>query len=358
MIRVVSAEAVAVTFRLAEGYRIAGLTLTSATNIVLKVDTSDGRTGFGCAAPAEHVTGESSEASLWALEDVLIPLLRESDAARISEVVARCAGAAPAAPAARAAVDIALHDLLGRRAGLPVAHLLGRKRTSLPTSVTLGISDDPGATVERARRWVADGFHVLKIKVGENWEADAALIKALKRELGPGILIRADGNQGYSEEEARLFLAAIEPEELELLEQPTSVADPQALDRLGKYSRIPIMADESIQTIADADRLATSGAVPLVNLKLMKSGGIHATMSMAGRADAGGLGAMMGCNDESRIGIAAALHCALAAPGLERADLDGHLDLENDVARGGVRIEDGHVLPFEEEPGLGVSVSL
>ncbi len=357
MIRVVSAEAVPITFRLKEGYRIAGASFRSAFNVILKVNTSDGRTGFGCAAPSEEVTGESPAACLEALESRLIPILRGSDVADLAGVDARAAAAAPGCPAARAAVDIALHDLLGRRAGVPLARVLGMRRARLPTSITLGIEDDPAATLERARRHVASGFRILKIKTGENWEADARLIRVLREALGPGIVLRADGNQGYSEEDARRFLSALRPGDLELLEQPTQADDLSALARLAAGSDVPIMADESIQSAEDARRIVEARAADLVNIKLMKSGGIAEALRIADITRAGDLGAMVGCNDESRISIAAGLHVALAAPNTERADLDGHLDLEDDVARGGVRIEDGYLLP-SEEAGLGVRVDL
>ncbi|HXH27752.1 MAG TPA: enolase C-terminal domain-like protein, partial [Candidatus Polarisedimenticolia bacterium] len=123
-------------------------------------------------------------------------------------------------------------------------------------------------------------------------------------------------------------------------------------------SEVPIMADEPVQTAEDARRLVRARAASLVNIKLMKAGGIGEAAAIAGVADAAGLGSMIGCMDESRIGIAAALHFALSAPGVERADLDGHLDLVDDVARGGLRIDGGYALPLLEEPGLGVSVDL
>jgi L-alanine-DL-glutamate epimerase-like enolase superfamily enzyme len=358
MIRILSAEAVPVTFRLRASYRIAGASIDTAFNVILKVATSDGRTGFGCASPAEEVTGESAAACLEALNDRLIPLLRETDAADLPAILQGAAREAPRCPAARAALDMALHDLMARRAGVPLAHILGQRRNRLLTSVTLGIEDDPGLTIERARRHVRDGFRVLKVKVGENWEADARLIRALRGALGPRVTIRADGNQGYSEEQARLFLEALEPGDLELLEQPTAARDRMALARLAADGRVPIMADEAIQTEEDARMIATGRVANLVNIKLMKSGGISEALRIAGITSAAGIGAMVGCNDESRVGIAAGLHFALAAPNTDRADLDGHLDLVDDVARGGVRIEDGYILPWLEEPGLGVSVDL
>ncbi len=358
MIRILSAEAVPISFRLAEGYRIAGASYTQAENIILKIDASDGRTGFGCAAAAEEVTGESHAASLSALQDILIPLLRESDARSPGEVAVRAAEFAPGAPAARAAVDIALHDLLGQREGLPLARVLGLRRSRLLTSITLGISDDRPATVEAARRHVAAGFRILKVKIGEDWENDARLIRELRAALGPDILIRADGNQGYSEEDALRFLEAVAGADLELLEQPTAAADLEVLSRLTAASKVPVMADESILAAPDADRIVERRAAKLVNIKLMKCGGITGALEITRRTEPAGIGAMIGCNDESRISIAAALHFALATVNVDRADLDGHLDLVDDPAREGVVIREGYIMLSGDRPGIGVLVDL
>ncbi|HEV8701265.1 MAG TPA: dipeptide epimerase [Candidatus Polarisedimenticolia bacterium] len=357
MIRILHVEAIPISFRLAEGYRIAGHTYTTADNILLKVDTSDGRTGFGCAAPAAEVTGETAAAALLALQDRLLPLLRESDAADPAGFARRARDAAPGAPGARAAAEMALYDLAGRRARVPLMRLLGMRRDRLPTSITLGI-DDEAATLDRALRFRDAGFRILKVKIGEDWEQDLKTLRSLRRSLGPAIVLRADGNQGYRVDQARRFLAALEPGEIELLEQPTPADDLEGMRRLADEFATPIMADESVQDARDAARLVEARAADLVNIKLMKSGGIGEAMEIARRTGGAGLGAMIGCMDESRIGIAAALHFALAAPNVERADLDGHLDLVDDVARGGVLIDHGDILPLHDEDGLGVRVNL
>jgi L-alanine-DL-glutamate epimerase-like enolase superfamily enzyme len=357
MIRVTRVEAIPVSFRLMEGYRIAGRSFTIAENIIVKVDTSDGRTGFGCAAPAEEVTRESPATALHALEDRLGPLLRMSDAAEPAEFARRALEAAPDSPAARAACEMALLDLIGIRARVPLSRVLGLKRDRLPTSVTLGI-DEPLPTLERARRYVATGFRILKLKIGENWKDDLGTVRLLREALGPGILLRADANQGYGEEAAHHFLSGLTSGSLELLEQPTIAADLSMLRRLADEFELPIMADESVLGSADARRLVEARAADLVNIKLMKCGGIVEALELARLTHTAGIGGMIGCMDESRIGIAAALHFALAAPNVERADLDGHLDIADDVARGGFAIVDGTIVPLADKDGLGVSVSL
>ena len=355
MTRIVSAEATPITFRLVEGYRIAGRHFTSAEMVVLKLVASDGLTGYGCGSPSVEVTGESHEETLRVLRDILIPLAREAPGPWA--LMKKALKAAPAAPAARAAIDMALLDIEGKRAGVPLSRLLGSDRTTVNTSITLGIEDDVARAVAHARRRVSEGFRILKIKVGEDWEHDLRLVRALRETLGPAIVIRADGNEGYDERAATSFLQGAADLDLELLEQPVPAEDLGAMERLQAASTVPIMADEALLTEEDAAALIEKKAATLFNIKLMKSGGVLLGLAIARRAEAAGVGVMVGCNDESRIAIAAGLHLALAAPAGTRADLDGHLDLQDDVARGGVRLLDG-ALSITGAPGLGVDVDL
>jgi L-alanine-DL-glutamate epimerase-like enolase superfamily enzyme len=355
VIRIVAAEVRPRTFRLREGYRIAGHRFDSADMVLLKIVAADGSTGYGCASPAEDVTGETAAESLRVLRDVLAPLLRDADASDLAGSLRRVEEAAPRAPAARAAADMALHDQAARRAGQPLARFLGSERAGLPTSVTLGIEADIPTAVAHGRRRAAEGFRILKIKVGEDWRFDAALVRALREALGGSMVLRADANQGYSETDAARFLAAAADCGVELLEQPVAAEDLEALARLTRKGSVPIMADEALLDVRDAGNLIAAQAASLFNVKLMKCGGLGPGLAIARRAAEAGIGLMVGCNDESRIAIAAGLHFALAAPGCDRADLDGHLDLQDDVARGGVRLRDG-VLERLDEPGLGVSV--
>jgi len=355
MNRIVASRAIEKTFRLREGYRIAGHTFTSATMVLLRLETADGLAGFGCAAPFEEVTGESPAASLAALRDRLLPLAAEAASTEpFAPLLDRAAAVAPGAPAALAAFDMALHDLAARRAGVPLHRMLGAARTRIATSVTLGIEADVEAAVARAVRWVADGYFILKLKVGEDREADVTLVRRLRERLGPAVRLRADANQGYDEAEAVRFLREVASCDLELLEQPVEAGDDARLRRVADATPIPIMADESLLGEADAARLAGARVVDLFNVKLMKCGGIRPGLAMARYAQAAGIGVMVGCNDESRISIAAGLHLALSAPAIDRVDLDGHLDLQDDVARGGFRVDAGWLAPLEE-PGLGVS---
>ena len=352
--KITSVKFWSVAMRLDEPYSISYETVADAVNVFLEARTDTGLIGYGCAAPDIHVTGETPEAVLAAMGRVVEPVLLGADPLRWTMLLRQLAPDLHGMSSTQAAVDMALFDLLGKKAGLPVWQILGGYRDRIPTSVTIGILDED-ETVRRARDWVARGFRCLKLKGGQDAETDVARVLKVREAVGEGIELRFDANQGFNVDQAIRFIEAARSARLELIEQPTPRARADLLGDVTREVSIPVMADESLTTLRDAFRLARDDVMDMVNVKLMKVGGISEALQINAVARSAGLEVMVGCVDESALGIAAGLHFALARPNVAYADLDGHIGLEGDPAAGAVRIEDGVLFPADG-PGFGCDI--
>lgn len=306
--------------------------------------------GIGSASPAADVTGETRSACHAALERAA-EALAGTDPEAIGNRTREIEALLPATPAARAALDMALWDLLGRRLGVGVVDVLGRCHAELPTSVTVGIQSTDAA-VEMARDYLRQGFRVLKVKLGRDVEADVERLRRIREIVGPGIGLRTDPNAGYDGASLRRYLAATADLGIEFCEQPVLRGEEA---QLAGADRALLAADESVLDLADAAGLAAPPRpYGIFNLKLMKCGGITPAQRIATFAHASGIDLMWGCNDESRISIAAALQVAFASPATRYLDLDGSFDLARDLADGGFVLTDG-MLRTTDAPGLGAT---
>jgi L-alanine-DL-glutamate epimerase-like enolase superfamily enzyme len=338
---------------LQEPYVIAYERLERVENVFVRLETEQ-LTGYGCAAPDLEITGETAATVTQALAEIVEPVLLGSDPLARSRLLTQMEAPLARQPSVLAAVDLALWDLLGKAAGLPLWKLLGGCRERMETSITIGILP-LDETVKAARARVEEGFRSLKLKGGRDVESDIGRVLAVRRAVGKKIGLRFDANQGYSVEESLHFVEATGTARLDLIEQPTTKERPELLGKVTSEVDLPVMADESLLSARDAFRLGGEGLVDLVNIKLMKVGGIARAQRVDAVARTGRLESMVGCMDESALAIAGALAFALASPNVVYADLDGHLDLVGDPAAGLLPVLEGY-LHGPEGPGLGIEL--
>jgi L-alanine-DL-glutamate epimerase-like enolase superfamily enzyme len=324
--------ALAEDFAIARGSR--------ATQEVVRVELEhEGIVGRGEAAPI-YYRGETVRSALSFLSEEVPARLGDDPFAL--ESIGRELGRDGREAAARAALDAALHDWIGRRLGVPVWRLLGLDPVTPPTSYTIGI-DTLDGTRDRACR--ARGYSVLKVKVGG--AEDLGRLEAV-REESP-VPIRVDANEGWTLEAARELLPALVELGVELIEQPFPADDLDSFRALRELSpRPPVVVDEGCHDLGDV--AAVAGYADAINVKLAKSGGLREAVRMIHAARALGLGVMIGCMVESQLAVAPAAHIGSLA---DWVDLDGHLLLAEQPFEGLV-LRDGRVLP-SDAPGLGVA---
>jgi len=349
--KIVNLECWVHEMKLKEPYTIAYETVDRCTNVFIKATTDTGITGWGCAAPDEVVTRENHESVSRIFKDFIDPLLKKSDPWRYVNLLEEAKKTIHDAPTALAMMDMVLFDLISREAHVPLYKFLGGYRTKIATSITIGIMPIK-ETVEAAGKWIDKGFRILKIKGGKDYLEDIERILKLREKFGQKVEIRFDANQGYKVEEAVAFIQGTKKANIEVFEQPTPRALETLLGMVSKRVTVPVMADESLLTLRDAFRLTKNDLADMINIKLMKVGGINEALHINSVAKSAGVESMVGCMDESELGIAAGLHLALARPNVFYADLDGHLDLENDPFSGLIRLEKGVLYP-DPGPGLG-----
>ncbi|RMB60891.1 dipeptide epimerase [Dokdonia sinensis] len=334
-----------------EPYTIAYETVSKATNFILKVETDSSIVGYGCAAPDLEVTNENAEDVERALDLVILPYLKGKNPINYKKILEELKPLLSVVSSALAMVDMALLDIAAKKMDVPLYQFLGGYKKSIATSITIGIVSLE-ETMLQAKEFVNQGFQIIKLKGGLSVEEDIEKVLRL-RESFPNLTLRFDGNQGYSVRQAVQFVEQTKTAKLEMLEQPTLVGQDEKMGKITKLVPIPVMADESLKTLKDAFRLAQNGRMNMVNIKIQKVGGIMEAMHIDSVAKAAGLKAMIGCIDECRLGIASGLHFALSRPNTLYADLDGHLDFENDPFKGLFSIDKGIMTP-NGKAGLGL----
>jgi L-alanine-DL-glutamate epimerase-like enolase superfamily enzyme len=356
-VRVKSVEPIAVSLPMIKPVIMAGEEVRRADNVLVRIEADNGLTGWGEAASAPVMTGDTLE-SLVAGVQYLASALRGRDPADIEGALAAMDGRMYGNHGAKAAIEIALLDLAGRAAGKPVHALLGEKiRSRLPLLAVVGSGDLDG-DLRDAEKKKAAGFTAYKIKVGiDTAEKDAARTRAICQVLGAGLLISSDANQGFSTDEAIAYVRAVKGCGLDFFEQPVEASDLVGMAAVAAIdAHIAIGADEGIHSLADIVRHHERKAARGVSLKAIKLGGARAVTEAGRLCDSLGMSVNISCKTgESSIACAAALHVASVIPNIGWGLTLTHIALAEDVTAHPVATARGHVESIDR-PGLGIDV--
>ena len=247
-------------------FRIALGLITHAVSCLVEIETDEGITGYGEGSPGPLITGENLEGTVATIERLKEKLIGMDpcDMEAIWTVMNR---AVAYDGSAKAAIDLACHDILGKKTGLPLYKVLGGLSNEIETDMTVGI-DDPEVMAQRAREHVEAGFNVIKTKVGVDFATDLARVRAIREAVGDKAKIRLDANQGWKAKEAVELISRLNEYDIELVEQPVPRFDFEGLKYVTANSSVPIMADESCWDSKDALHLVSHRAVDLINIKL------------------------------------------------------------------------------------------
>jgi L-Ala-D/L-Glu epimerase len=351
--RIRSVEILPLSIPLKLAIKLALKTPQLADNILVRLRTEDGVTGLGEASPYSAVTGETQATDV-AMAVPLAQIVKGRDPFMLAGIDEDMEAVAPNSSSIRAAFEMALWDICGKISGQPVCSLLGQYRKQFETDVTIFL-DTPAAMAEAAHEQVKRGFKAIKIKVGDSPVKDVDRLVMIREALGADIHLRIDANQGWTPAEAVKVLHAVKKCDIELCEQPVASWDWEGMAFVRSHADLPIMADESVHTSNDLLAGIRAEAIDLVNIKLMKTGGILSAVKIAHVAEAANLRAMLGCMAETRLGLTAAAHVVASQPCVHYADLDAFLVESFDPIIDGMQVTGG-VVRLPDAPGLGVDL--
>lgn len=350
-------EPIAVSFPMKKPVFMAGVEIRQADNILVRVEADNAVVGWGEAASAPTMTGETVE-SMMAAVAYLAAAVEERPAEDIAGTVAAMATRMYANQAAKAAIEMALHDLVGRATGRPAHALLGGKQRSRMAILGVISTGELASDLREAERKRADGYSAFKIKVGiDRPLIDGERTRRVCEILGREALISSDANQGWSVDEAVQYVRAVADAGLDFFEQPVHADNIDGMAAVAAAAAdIAIGADESIHSLADIRRYHERGAARGVSLKTIKLGGMRAVMEAGRLCDRLGLNVNVSAKTgESSIACAAATHIAAALPQIAWGLTLSNEGLSDDATARPIRIEHGHV-EVSDRPGLGIDV--
>lgn len=331
--------------------------INEVQNVVVIIRTEDGCAGYGECSPYMTINGESVD-TCFIVAQYFARVLKGRNALDIAGCLQAMDGVIYANTSIKSAFDIALHDIAAQHAGVPIYKLLGgEKNKTLETDYTVSIGT-PEKMKADAVRIQSEGYPAVKVKLGETLEKDVARIRAIREGIGPQHPLRIDANQGWqTASNAIAVLQALAPFHIEHCEEPIHRARFMELSQVSAASPIPIMADESCGDDHDAERLITLKACSMFNIKLGKSSGFYKGLKIAQLGAAAGMHMQVGGFMESRLGMTAAAHLALANDHIHHCDFDTPLMYTEDPVIGGISYLANGVIDVPDTPGLGAVIN-
>lgn len=343
-----------ISLPLARPFKTALRTVDRVEDIVVRVIGDDGQMGYGEAPPTAVITGDTRGSIACAVREFIRPALVGMDVENLDGVMSRLNSCILKNTSAKAAVDMAVYDLYGKRFGAPLYQLLGGAKRSFETDITISVNpvdEMVSDSLDAVRR----GYRTLKIKVGKEGTKDVERIAAIRSAVGPDISIRVDANQGWDRVTAVRAISAMEDRGLapELVEQPVHAHDLEGMRYVTQRVQTPILADESVFSALDALHIIETGAADYINIKLMKTGGIWQALKLCDVAELHGVSCMIGCMLESKLSVSAAAHLCCGRGIITMADLDGPSLCAVDPYSGGPLFREAEVT-MTDLPGIGV----
>lgn len=335
-------------------FTIATGTMEFAQNLFIRIHTSAGITGVGECSAFPMIAGET-QATCFEMAKDFAKLWKNKPANAIDDRLQELDLFTAGNYTAKSAFDLALYDIAAKAANQPLYQFLGGERKDIESDLTIGI-DTPEKMAATATDFKTRGVNIIKVKLGKKPADDIERIRQIRQAIGDDTRIRIDANQGWSYEDAITALTALGEYHIEFCEQPMRKWNDELLPQLCNISPIPLMADESVFTHHDAERIIRNKACAYINIKFAKSGGIHEALLINEVAEKNDIPCMMGGMLESRVALTAKVHFAMAKNNIRFYDLDtcllGHLA---DPVIGGVSYSGMH-LQLSDAPGIGADV--
>lgn len=335
-------------------FKTALRSVSSVEDVIVEIHTDCGAIGYGEAPPTGAITGDTTGAIIGAIQDHIAKTIVGRDVDDFENLLQSVQKCIVGNTSAKAAVDMALWDLYGQLYNIPVHKLLGGSKKQIVTDITISVND-PDVMVKDALNAVERGYDCLKIKVGVNPALDVTRLSAVRNAVGKDIVIRIDANQAWKPKEAVRILNQMQEQglDIELVEQPVHAHDLEGLKYVTERSYVPVLADESVFSPENAMTIMKMGAADLINIKLMKCGGIYNALKIASAAEVYGVECMIGCMLEAKISVNAAVSLACAKNIITKVDLDGPVLCLEDPIIGGATFNE-KIITVSEAPGLGI----